>query len=91
VVANLLNPHPYLFWMTVGAPLMQAAGNIDLTFVIPFYLGLVGVKVAMALGAGGLRGRLAGRGYRLLNRVLALALAVLAVTLLRDGVLLWYR
>lgn len=89
VLTNLLNPHPYLFWMTVGAPLMQAAGGLGLTFAVPFYVGLVGAKAVMALGAGQLRGRLAGRGYRLVNRALALALAVLAAILLRDGLRLF--
>jgi threonine/homoserine/homoserine lactone efflux protein len=52
-MVNFLNPHPYLFWGAVGAPVVvqawaqspwQAAG-----FVIMFYLMLVGSKVVLAL------------------------------------------
>ena len=86
VITNLLNPHPYLFWITVGAPQMRAAGGLGLAFVIPFYLGLVGAKAGMAVAAGRLRGRLGGRAYRLISLALALALGVLALSLLRDGV-----
>ena len=27
VIANLLNPHPYLFWLTIGAPTVIRAGE----------------------------------------------------------------
>ena len=58
-MVNFLNPHPYLFWGAVGAPIViqaweqspwQAAG-----FVFMFYLMLVGSKVVLALILGRFR------------------------------------
>lgn len=53
MLVNFLNPHPYLFWGAVGAPVViQARGqNLGYAagFVISFYLLLIGGKVVMAL------------------------------------------
>jgi threonine/homoserine/homoserine lactone efflux protein len=52
VVVNALNPHPYLFWATVGGPTLVASWRISpwhaLAFLLPFYGLLVGSKVAVA-------------------------------------------
>jgi threonine/homoserine/homoserine lactone efflux protein len=52
MVVNALNPHPYLFWATVGGPALLNGWRISpwhgLAFIIPFYLVLIGSKMAMA-------------------------------------------
>ncbi len=52
VVANLLNPHPWLFWVAVGAPTLvgfwRESAAAAVAFVVGFYLLLVGSKVAFA-------------------------------------------
>jgi threonine/homoserine/homoserine lactone efflux protein len=89
IVTNLLNPHPWLFWLTVGAAFLARA--IDRSwlhagaFLLGFYLLLVGSKVTVALLAGRSRHLLAGRGYRVTMRALAIMLALLAVLLFREG------
>lgn len=49
---NALNPHPYLFWATVGGPTLLAAFNQSLLqgalFLLGFYVALIGSKVAVA-------------------------------------------
>jgi threonine/homoserine/homoserine lactone efflux protein len=89
IVTNLLNPHPWLFWFTVGAAILAKAmaesWQVAAIFLIAFYLLLVGSKVTVALLAGRFRDLLGGRGYRLIMRVLALALVFFAMLLLRDG------
>lgn len=49
---NALNPHPYLFWATVGGPTLLAAFNQSLLqgalFLLGFYIALIGSKVAVA-------------------------------------------
>ena len=49
---NALNPHPYLFWATVGGPTLLAAFNQSLLqgalFLLGFYAALIGSKVAVA-------------------------------------------
>ena len=90
VVVNLLNPAPWLFWMSVGGPLLRDAwshgGLIAASFIVPFYLLLVGTKVAVAWAAGTGRSRLGDRGYRILLSGAAALLGMLALLLLRNGV-----
>ena len=90
VAANLLNPYPYLFWLTVGAPILwhawatsplNAAG-----FLVAMYACLVGSKMLLALLVGRGRTVLTSRAYVLLVRALGVMLLVFALRCLRDGV-----
>jgi threonine/homoserine/homoserine lactone efflux protein len=51
-VVNALNPHPYLFWATVGGPALVSGWRISpwhaLAFVVSFYVLLVGSMVFIA-------------------------------------------
>ncbi len=89
IVTNLLNPHPWLFWLTVGAAILANAmtqgWQVAAAFLFGFYLLLVGSKVGVALMAGRSRDLLAGRPYRVVMRVLAVLLAVFALLLFREG------
>jgi len=92
VTVNLLSPHPYLFWLLVGAPtLVAATATAGLAgggaFAVGFYGCLVGSKMTLALLTARAGRLVAGRGWRVIMRVLALALAVFAVGLLREAVL----
>lgn len=92
-VVNLLSPHPYLFWLSVGAPSLstaaQRAGVLGAAaFVFGFYLCLVGAKVLMAWLVGQSRGWLLGRAYRWIMRALALMMLIFAALLARDGITL---
>jgi threonine/homoserine/homoserine lactone efflux protein len=84
---NALSPHPWVFWITVGAPVLaQASIGHSALFLVAFYLLLVGTKatVAGAIAAG--RDRLLeGRGYALLLRVSALLLLITGVALTVEG------
>jgi len=65
IVTNLLSPHPWLFWLTVGAAILARAiaqsWLVAVAFLFGFYLLLVGSKVGVALMAGRSRDLLAGR------------------------------
>ena len=52
VLANLANPHMYLFWFAVGTPILASLGSRAVFFLLGFYLTLVGSKVLVALFAG---------------------------------------
>lgn len=89
IVVNLLSPHPYVFWLTVGAPTLVAAarGGIapPLGFLAGFYACLVGSKVATAWAISRTGLRAGSRRYRLVMRLLAVVLAVFALVLLVEG------
>jgi threonine/homoserine/homoserine lactone efflux protein len=52
VIVNGLNPHPWLFWIGVGAPLLVTAWRVTpgraLAYLAGFYLTIIGSKVAIA-------------------------------------------
>lgn len=62
-LTNLLSPHPWLFWATVGGPLLVGAWGrtprAGVCFLAGFFGLLVGTKLAIAA--------LAGHGGRLLS------------------------
>ena len=78
VLTNLLNPHPYLFWLAVGGPMLSTTPS-KMGFLIGFFGALVGSKALLALLADRARAWMGTRGYVWTLRVLALALAGLAV------------
>ena len=92
VAVNLLNPHVYLFWGTVGVPLMvRFGGGSSLpawAFAVAFFVCLVGGKVGVAWLVGRSRHRLEGPGYRWVMRGLSLVLGGFGLMLLRDGAVL---
>ena len=89
ITTNLLSPHPWLFWLTVGAASLaraMAQSWLDaVAFLGGFYGLLVGSKVLVALLAARSRGFLAERPYRVLMRVLAVLLASFALLLFIQG------
>lgn len=89
VVANFLNPHPYLFWISVGGPVMTrafTAGTTSLAlFIGGFYLALVGSKIVLALAVGRSRSFLSGKAYLTMIRLLGALLCGFALLLFREG------
>ncbi|MEW6186975.1 MAG: LysE family transporter [Thermodesulfobacteriota bacterium] len=93
IIVNLTNPHPYLFWLSVGAPTIVKATTRGLTtagaFLIGFYLFLVGSKVILALITGRSKSFLTGRWYLLTLKILALLLFLFALLVIREGLALF--
>jgi threonine/homoserine/homoserine lactone efflux protein len=89
ILTNLLNPHPWVFWMTVGAAILakglEQSAWVAAAFLFGFYLLLVGSKMLLALMAGRSRNLLAGRPYHLVMRGLAVLLALFGLLLFREG------
>lgn len=88
VLANFFNPHPWMFWLTVGGPVMQRAIESSiaaaLLFLVSQYVCLVGAKILIAAVVERGRGRL-GRGYSIVMRLLAVTLVIFAVLFLRQA------
>lgn len=89
VLANFLNPHPYLFWITVGTPLLiksWASKPVNtVLWLIGFYAMLVGSKIMLSILVGHWRKLLQGKVYLWINRCLGIVLLFFAVALARDG------
>ena len=89
VLANVLSPHPYLFWLSVGAPIMTKAMSYNLlapaSFITGFYVFLIGSKIMLAILVGKSKSFLSGNAYIFTMRFLGMVLCVLAFILFRDG------
>ena len=89
IFANLANPNPYLFWFTVGGPLMvrsfQQNLGTGIIFLLSFYLGLIGVKLIVAIATGESRDFMQGYLYRRIMQLLSLMLMIFAGYLMLEG------
>ena len=85
-------PHPYLFWITVGSPLLLAAYAQNAmnagSFIIGFYGCLIGAKIILAYMVLRSRRFLSGSAYLWLMKALGIALLLFALVLFRDGLAL---
>jgi threonine/homoserine/homoserine lactone efflux protein len=91
VLVNLFNPHPWIFWISVGGPVLLRAAGVStmaaVAFVAGFYGLLVGTKLVLAAAtAAGRRRLLAGRGLRIAMRLAALLLIGAGVLLISEGI-----
>ena len=90
VLVNFLSPHPYLFWLTVGGPLVSRAISVDraapFAFVGGFYLLLIGSKMFLAAVVSRSRGFLQGGWYHMILRFLGGVLIFLSILLFKEGI-----
>ncbi len=89
MLVNFLNPHPWLFWISVAAPLLTDAWMTGVWaaagFLAGFYGLLVGSKVLVAFGVAGGRRFLNDLWYRRLLVFSGLLLAFFGAALLRQA------
>ena len=88
-LVNLLNPHPWLFWMTVGAPFLIQSWNEAawhaVAFLVALYSLLVGTKIAVAWATARGRRFLNSRWYRRLLVACGVLMVGLGCALIWQG------
>ncbi len=89
IIVNILSPHPYIFWLMVGAPITirayQASPAAAFAFIIAFYVLLVGSKISIALVVDRSRAFLKNKVFIWTLRILGLVLLILAILLIKEG------
>ncbi|MBF0287557.1 MAG: LysE family transporter [SAR324 cluster bacterium] len=89
VLVNVLSPHPYLFWFSVGAPTtakaMEQSVMSVLAFIGSFYVFLVGSKIVLAILVSQSQPFLTGRFYVYTMRCLSVLLCIFSLFLFYDG------
>lgn len=89
IITNLVNPHPYLFWITVGAPLLVTAAQLHWTgpvlFLIGFYVCIVGTKIITALLTAASKTFIESKLYIYIIRILGIVLLVFALLFMKEG------
>jgi threonine/homoserine/homoserine lactone efflux protein len=89
IATNALSPHPYLFWLTVGGPVIVRGWSESpvgsLAFLLVFFACLVGAKILTAWITGRSGQWLSGTVYRVILFILGGLLAVYAFFLIKEG------
>ncbi len=93
ILVNVLSPHPYLFWLSVGAPTMTRATAehhvfAGAAFVLSFFALLIGSKIALAVLVGKSKTVLTGRGYVYAMKFFGCLMCALSTFLFKDGLTL---
>ncbi len=92
ITVNALSPHPYIFWITVGSPIIirsyRESPASAIFFILSFLTCLIGAKVIIALLVGRSKKILTGKTYRAIMGFLGIALFVFSIILIRDGLAL---
>ncbi len=89
IITNFLSPHPYLFWIAVGAPTVLKGYKINiltsLLFIVGFYLLLVGSKITVALIVDKSKAFLKSKAYLAIIRTLGFILLFFCLIFIKDG------
>ena len=89
VIANLLSPHPYLFWLLVGAPFTIKAYEENLIsailFVTGFYVFIVGTKITVAFLTEKSKMFVSSKTYVMIVKILGFILLIFSIILIKDG------
>ncbi|KKG16069.1 lysine transporter LysE [Methanosarcina sp. 2.H.T.1A.6] len=89
VIVNFGNPHPYVFWLSIGGPIILKSLNTHIwaiiLFIAGFYIFLVGSKVIVALIVEKSKHFINSKYYFSIIRVLGIAQIVFGLTFIKVG------
>lgn len=89
ITINLLNPNPYIFWLTIGAPTVISSTDVSMAAPVAFvggmYLFLVGSKIVLAILIGKSKIFLKSRTYIYTIKMLGVVLSLFAVVFLHRA------
>ena len=89
-ITNMLNPHPYLFWFSVGSPIILKSYNASvlamILFIFSFYFCLVGSKVLVAFSVDRSKNFFKGNTYFYTIKFLGILLLIFAAIYVKDSV-----
>ncbi len=87
VITNALNPHPYIFWLSVGGSFLVRGNTLDCgLFLLGFYAFLVGSKISVALVTHRGKSLLKSKYFIYLIRILGLILFGYMAMLIKSGI-----
>jgi threonine/homoserine/homoserine lactone efflux protein len=85
VLVNLLSPHPWLFWLTVGGSVVVSAWveapAYAALFVVTFFVAMIGTKAVVAAVVATTRRALTERGLHRAHRIAGATLLLIGVLL----------
>lgn len=91
IIANFVNPNPYIFWISIGAPtVLKAAGihwSAALTFIAAMYIFMIGAKITVAVLVGKSKRFLSSNVYVYVIRGLGAALFLFSIYFFREALI----
>ncbi|MFX1563250.1 MAG: LysE family translocator [Promethearchaeota archaeon] len=89
VISNFLNPHPYLFWLSIGGPMIFKSLDIHISatilFILGFYSLLIGSKIGIVLILEKSKSFIKSKYYLYVVRALGIALVLSALIFVKDS------
>lgn len=89
VIVNFGNPHPYVFWLSIGGPIIFKSLSIHIwatiLFIAGFYLLLVGSKVIIALIVEKSKYFINSKYYFSIVHALGIAQIIFGLTFIKVG------
>lgn len=87
IIVNFGNPHPYIFWLSIGGPIIFRSLSIHVLattlFILGFYSFLVGSKVVIALIVGKSKSFIKSKYYFSIIRILGIAQILFGLTFIK--------
>ena len=89
IIVNFGNPHPYIFWLSIGGPIIFKSLNTHIwatiLFIFGFYSLLVGSKVIVALIVERSKYFIKSKYYFSIIRILGIAQILFGLTFIKMG------
>jgi len=89
VLANFLNPNPYLFWLSIGGPMIFESLDVHISatvlFILGFYSLLIGSNIGIALIVEKSKLFIESKYHLYVVRASGIALVLFALVVVRDG------
>ncbi len=89
IIVNFGNPHPYIFWLSIGGPIIFKSLNTHISatilFIFGFYSLLVGSKVIVALIVERSKYFIKSKYYSSIIRILGIAQILFGLTFIKMG------
>lgn len=90
ILTNLFNPGPYLFWGTIGAPMLlntfKSSFSTGVFSVALFLLSITTAKLSIALISNFSMKFIKGNYYHIFVRSLGVIMAIFAIVYFREGI-----
>lgn len=88
-LVNFFSPFPYIFWFSVGGPLLVKAFNTSFIFgtlfILSYYTALIGSKITIALIANKSKTFYTQKTYKNITRSLGIIMLFFAILFIKIG------
>ncbi len=95
ITTNFLNPYPYLFWITVGAPYIISLKTTPIIntwgFILMFYMGMIFAKLIIISTAAKGRKLLSSNSYIYCMRIISFLMFCSAIGFIMEASQLYHK